>query len=125
PLFPYTTLFRSPQTSERGRDRRRLQTDGRNGVEFHGIGHDALPNGYYRMRARGVLPLTRDGSRAINGLGRQPWAAGRANPSRGHAETAATAGQDHSGQAFAAPATLGWSIRMALPKGSRTPMSVP
>lgn len=29
-----------PQTSERGRDRRRLQTDGRNGVETHGIGHD-------------------------------------------------------------------------------------
>jgi hypothetical protein len=32
------------QTSERGRDRRRLQTDGRNGVEIHGIRHDALPN---------------------------------------------------------------------------------
>jgi hypothetical protein len=28
---------------ERGRNRRRLQTDRRNGVEIHGIRHDALP----------------------------------------------------------------------------------
>jgi len=29
-----------PQTSERGRDRGRLQADGRDGVEIHGVGHD-------------------------------------------------------------------------------------
>src|SRR5437867_9129044 len=41
-----------PQTSERGRDRRRLQTDGRNGVEIHGVGHDVPPNAptYVRLR---------------------------------------------------------------------------
>ena len=31
-----------PQTSERGRDRRRLQADCRDIVEIHGVGHDAL-----------------------------------------------------------------------------------
>jgi hypothetical protein len=32
------------QASERGRDRGRLQADGRNGAEIHGMGHYALPN---------------------------------------------------------------------------------
>src|SRR6266566_2670869 len=42
-------LIRS-QTSERRRGRRRLQADGRNGGEIHGIGHDALPNAYGGLR---------------------------------------------------------------------------
>src|SRR5690348_9676820 len=39
-----------PQSSEGRRDRRRLQADGRNGGEIHGIGHDALPNGCGGLR---------------------------------------------------------------------------
>jgi hypothetical protein len=39
-----------PQTGERVRDRRRLQTDGRDGVEVHGVGHDSLPNTPNRLR---------------------------------------------------------------------------
>src|SRR5882762_6289737 len=44
-----------PQTSERGRDGRRLQADGRNGVEIHGVRHAALPNAPRYVR------LSRDG----------------------------------------------------------------
>ena len=39
-----------PQASEGRRDRRRLQADGRDGGEIHGIGHDVLPNGYGGLR---------------------------------------------------------------------------
>ena len=54
-----------PQTSERGRDRRRLQTDGRDVAEIHGVGHDALPSSPQNVRLPGRTLLA--GARAAAG----------------------------------------------------------
>ena len=51
---------------------------------------------------------------------------GRASRGRGRAQRPRPRPAERLGQAFAALATFPrWRIRMALPKGSRTPMSVP